>query len=116
MAVYVGIATAAVAIIVGIPTLVLTVALFRVSELGADVRAITPRIDQTYSRIDQQTNEIGLIRGDLQSATAKITAAADRSVELSNRLNGMADKPSNPRCAAPAFMRVWRDKVATCKL
>jgi hypothetical protein len=47
MAVYVGIATVAVAIIVGIPTLVLTVALFRVSELGADVRAITPRIDQT---------------------------------------------------------------------
>jgi uncharacterized coiled-coil DUF342 family protein len=33
-----------------------------------------------------------LIRGDLQSATAKITAAADRSVEISNRLNGMADK------------------------
>ena len=40
----------------------------------------------------QQANDIGSIKGNLQAATDKITAAAARSEELSSRLTAMVDK------------------------
>jgi hypothetical protein len=71
----------------------------KVSDVGADVRAITPRIDQTYSTLLQQASDIGSIKGDLRAATDKITAAAASatasaasSAELTTRLTSIVDK------------------------
>lgn len=88
-----------VAVIIGALALWQTFSIFQLSELGADirstggdVRATNTRIDQIFPLITQQATDIGSIKGDLRAATDKITAAADRSAELSNRLSGMVDK------------------------
>ena len=80
------------AVVFGVLSLVLADAIFKVSELGADVRASTSRIDQTYSLLVPQASDIGSIKGDLRSATDKIAAAADRSEELSKRLTDIVGK------------------------
>jgi hypothetical protein len=89
---YVGIGGIAAAILIGIFSFWQAAEISKVSDVGADVRAITPRIDQTYSTLLGQANDIGSIKGDLRAATDKITAAADRSAELSNRLTSIVDK------------------------
>ena len=70
-----------------------------VKSLGVDVKATNTRIDQTFSTLLQQASDIGSIKGDLRSATDKITAAAASaaasaasSADLSSRLTSIVDK------------------------
>jgi hypothetical protein len=90
--VYVGMGGIAAAILIAIFAFWQAAEISKVSEVGADVRAITPRIDQTYSTLLGQANDIGSIKGDLRAATDKITAAADRSADLTNHLTSIVDK------------------------
>jgi hypothetical protein len=94
-----GVVGVAAAVLVGMFAIWQNYQISKVSDVGADVRAITPRIDQTYSTLLQQASDIGSIKGDLRAATDKITAAAASaaasaasSAELTTRLTSIVDK------------------------